>query len=92
MYEIKLSKIDPDRSGFEDYLPEPTGKKDGEYEIYSLLTPDACPDSYIAIQQVLIDNYNLHMHQLYEKPEWFDANGFRVANPKTNSHSLRPAK
>src|SRR5579859_6030096 len=92
LYEIKLVTSNPDRSDFDDDVTQPTGKSDGPYEVYALLTSDAYPASHIEIRQALIDGYNLHTHQLYEKPEWFDANGFRVTNPKTTARSTTQPK
>jgi hypothetical protein len=92
LYEIKLFKVNDEGAIPTDDTLEPTGKHEGPYEIQAKLTDDDYPAACTEIRRVLVDAYNQHMHALYEKPEWFDANGFRVLHSKTNSRVTLPVK
>jgi len=92
LYEIKLFKVNNEGAVPTDDSAEPTGRHDGPYEIRAVLTADDYPAVCTEIRQILVDAYNQHMHQLYEKPEWFDANGFRLRHSKTNSGATLPVK
>ncbi len=92
LYEIKTFTYKTDGTFIIDDTSAPTGRHDGPYEIRVLLTSDDYPSVHKEIRQVLVDAYNQHMHQLYEKPEWFDANGFRVLHSSTNSKNGLPAR
>jgi hypothetical protein len=68
-----------------DGATESTGRRDGPYEIQGLFVCKDYGADTIAVWKAMVDAYNPHMHQFYEKPEWFDKNGFRVVRPKNNS-------
>jgi hypothetical protein len=85
LYEMKLFKVSAEGAVPTDDTSEPTGRRDGPYEIQALLTDDDYPAFHKRIRQTLINAYNQHMHQMCENPEWFDTNGFRVPRPNPDS-------
>lgn len=92
LYEIKTFTYNTNGTSFIDDDSAPTGRHDGPYEIRALLTDGDYPSVHKEIRQVLVDAYNERMHRLCEKPELFDANGFRVLHSSTNSKSVLPVK
>jgi hypothetical protein len=90
LYEIKSFKIGTEGELPTDGISEPTGRYEGSYEIRALLTYDGSPAAVVDIRRVLVETYNQHMRQMHEKPEWFDANGFRIPNSKTNVKTASP--
>ena len=84
LYELKLYALETTGSLPTDGTTESTGKRDGPYEIQDLFVCKDYGADTIAVWKTMVDAYNEHTHQFYEKPEWFDKNGFRVGRPKSN--------
>jgi len=92
LYEIKLFKIGSEGEVPTKGISEATGRYDGPYEIRALLTYEDSPSSIIDLKRDLIEAYNKHMRQMYENPGWFDLNGFRIPNVRTNSNAKPSGK
>jgi hypothetical protein len=85
LYELKPYALDTTGSLPNDGATESTGRRDGLYKIQGLFVCKDYGADIIAVWKGMVDGYNDHMHQLYEKPELFDKNGFRLARPKSKS-------
>jgi hypothetical protein len=85
IYEIKFFTQSSEGTVPTDGISQPTGRYDGPFEIRAMLTCADFPAVWTEIRRSFIESYNQHMHQLYEKPELFDANGFRVVHQKISS-------
>jgi len=76
----------------DDGVDEPTGRREGVYEVRRFMVNKSFPAVHRDVQGSYVKGYNKSMQNLHEKPEWFDTNGLRVANPirtvaRTNSEA-----
>ncbi len=80
LLELQAFKLNPDSSVPTEGAVVDTGRFDRTFRVWSLLMNEdfPIPGAHREIQQTLVNAYNQHMHQLVEKPEWFDTNGFRA--------------
>jgi ABC-type nitrate/sulfonate/bicarbonate transport system substrate-binding protein len=68
LYETKLYKFGADDSGtvLTDGMLEPTGKTDGQFQVYYLFVNEDFPKVHREIQQAFVDAYNQQMRRHFE--------------------------
>ena len=68
LYELKPYALDTTGSLPNDGATESTGRRDGLYKIQGLFVCKDYGADIIAVWKGMVDGYNDHMHQFYEKP------------------------
>ena len=65
----------------DDGVDEPTGRREGVYEVRRFMVNKSFPAVHRDVQASYVEGYNKAMRGQRESPGWNDTNGARVAKP-----------